>query len=270
MRLPFQAAAPAREYRQPARSPVPELDGVDVAAVYRGARTGGDFFEFLGVGDSRLLVLLLDIAGKREEALHIAAGVQDRFRELAPQKFRADDLNEAEAVTETLIDLNQAVIRMAGGVRCAPGFLGCYNRDLGTITYVNAGHTPALLRDGNDVMQLESNGLPLGLFSHATHEAQLGVLSPGATLLLVSKGLVESRSGREEFGIQRVREVLGAANSGSAESTCHAVLEAVQKFVEQSRGFQIPGFGWSHNAETGDRRALGRNDATTLALVRKR
>ncbi len=270
MRLPFQAAAPAKAYRQPARSPVPELDGVEVACVYRGARTGGDFFEFLNVGDSRLLVLLLDIAGKREEALHIAAGVQDRFRELAPEKFKAEDLNEAEAVTETLIDLNQAIIKMAGGVRCAPGFLGCYNRDLGTITYVNAGHTPALLRDGKDVMQLESNGLPLGLFSHATHEAQLGVLSPGATLLLVSKGLVESRWGKEEFGMARVREALMSANSDGAEAICRTVLEAVQKFVEQARGFHLLGFGKNHADEPADRRALGRNDATTLALVRKK
>ena len=68
------------------------------------------------------------------------------------------------------LEINRAIMEAAGGVRCAPAFLGCYNDVLGTFCYINAGHTPALLKDRDGLVSLESSGFPLGLFSHATHE----------------------------------------------------------------------------------------------------
>src|ERR1035438_5006970 len=59
-------------------------------------------------------------------------------------------------------------IRAAAGVRSCSAFLGCYNEELGTICYANAGHTPGLLRDPSGITELPATGLPLGLFSAST------------------------------------------------------------------------------------------------------
>jgi serine phosphatase RsbU (regulator of sigma subunit) len=251
MKLPFQNPAPQRTFRRPEHTAIPELGSSSICCLYRAARVGGDFYDFLVTDSGRLLFLLLDVAGKREEALDIAAAVQDRMRFLTEELFDAGDTNEADALPALLIELNRTILQAAGGVRCAPAFLGCYEEEFGTLAYINAGHTPALLKDQEGVTQLEATGFPLGLFSHATHDARITAIPPGAALLLVSRGLVESKAGSKEYGIERLTECVSKVSFQDAQDLCSQVLSAVKTFTESS---------W--------RRKQTENDVTTLALVR--
>jgi len=251
MKLPFRQKAPSRTLRRPQPTVVPELRSSSICALYRAARVGGDFYDFLVTDSGRLVFLLLDVAGKRDEALDIAAAVQDCMRLRASELFGGGEVNEAEALTALLVDLNRAILQAAGGVRCAPAFLGCYDQKLGTLCYVNAGHTPALLRDHQGIIQLQTDGFPLGLFSHATHDAHFTTIQPGDALLLVSRGLVESKAGSKEYGIERLAEYVSQISFDDADHLCHQVLSTVKSFTESSR-----------------RRKEAENDVTTLALVR--
>ena len=202
MRFPFQSTTEEKAVRLPLPSPRPVLKTGSVAASYALARMAGDFCDLQEAGEPRLvLILLTDIAGRRGDALNVAAVVQERYRARIPELFGRPDLNQADAITELLIEINRALLEAAGGVRCTPAFLACYEEGLGTLTYINAGHEPGLLRDGTSVTLLESHGPPLGLFSHATYDAQYSVLAPGAALLLGSRGLMEARNGSKEFGV---------------------------------------------------------------------
>ena len=251
MRFPFQQVEPVRVLRQPAPSRVPRLEHSSISALYRAARIGGDFYEFLPTPSGRLVFVLLDIAGRRDEALDIAARVQDWFREQAPALFSELDLNESDALTQLAVGLNRAILQAAEGVRCAPAFLGCYNEAVGTVIYINAGHTPALLKDQDGVAVLEASGLPLGLFSHATQDAQVVALRPGAALLVASRGLVETTGGAEEFGMERLQKVVQSSKYDAAQDLCGAVLEAVKKFAARKKRSSEP-----------------ENDITALGLVR--
>lgn len=244
------------------------MQSSDLAASYRAARVGGDYFDFIQIGDDRLIFVLLDIAGKRDQALHIAAGVQDALRTKAPELFRAEDLNEADAVTDLVLAVNQAILDAAGGVRCAPGIVGCYNETMGIVSYINAGSVPALFRFNGDISVLEASGLPLGLFSHVTHDAQICVLPEGASLLLTSRGLLEVKAGGEEYGIERLKESLGKAGDGTARELCAFVLQSVSDFVEQNKRRSFLGFGGGAH-KNGDADSLGENDVTAVALLRR-
>ena len=245
MKFPFQEEPPAKTLRCPLPVETPQLTGAEFAARYRTARVGGDFFDFVRVSESRVVFLLMDVAGRREEALDIAAVTQQVLRDEAKRRFTAAAFNEAEAVTDLLLELNRAIIRAAGGVRCAPAFLGSYNSAFGMLHYCNAGHTPGLLKDSDGVTELAPTGLPLGLFTHTTNDAQVCVLRPGALLVLVSKGIVESRVGSHDFGLERVIELLHSRSFTSAEAACNAVVQAVWDYVEQPSHFgpklYIPG-----------------------------
>jgi serine phosphatase RsbU (regulator of sigma subunit) len=265
MKIPFLSHAPVRELRKPAPAKFPGLPSLRVGALYRGARVGGDFFDFIQVGSSRLLVLLLDIAGKRDEALHIAATIQDVFHGGA-DLFYADDVNEPVALISMLLDINRAIMEAAGGVRCAPAFLGCYNEVLSTCCYVNAGHTPALLKDEDgNIVTFDASGLPLGLFSHATHDAQICVMGPGSALVLVSRGLVEAKVHKEEFGLERVKQAVRQAPGHDAQVLCHCVLERLREFLESQHKHRLLS---RNNYEIAESDPFGENDTTTLALVR--
>ncbi len=254
MKLLFHRSAPQKELRNPRPALIPDLEYSSIAAHYRAARVGGDFFDFSLAPSGRLLFLLADIAGRRDQALDIAAAMQSTFHEDIQKRFASPDANDNEELTHLLIELNRALLKAAGGVRAAPAFLGCYDERFGTLVYINAGHPPALLRDSHGITRLEPNGFPMGLFSHATHDAQLTVLAPGAALVVASKGLLEVRSRRKEFGFERLEAALAGTTVKDATSLCGAVLTAVEAFLQKpSRKESEP---------------ISENDATVLAVVR--
>jgi serine phosphatase RsbU (regulator of sigma subunit) len=223
----FQAPA------EPVQASVPELRQAELAAAYYGERQGGDHYDFVRVGPNRVLFGLLDIAGRVEENGPVVSAAQQTFRTRSPELFTGDDINEPDAMAELCLELNRAIMAAEGGIRSCPAFAGCYNEDLGTICYFNAGHTPGLLRDPSGIIELKATGLPMGLFSHATCDASLVALPPGAALLLVSRGVLEGKRKREEFGLDRVKSELQQAVGETAKELCAAMIDGVQQFMQK-------------------------------------
>src|SRR5438445_12452883 len=122
-------------------------------------------------------------------------------------------------------------MKTAAGVHSCPAFLGCYNEELCTLCYVNAGHTPGLVRDTREISQLRATALPLGLFSHSVPDSSVLALQPGNALLIVSKGVVEAKHNGEEYGIERVSQYLRDAACETAHETCVGILSKVQQFM---------------------------------------
>jgi serine phosphatase RsbU (regulator of sigma subunit) len=214
----------------PALAPVqvPQLTQAEFSAHYRGERVGGDFYDFVRVAPHLVLFGLLDVAGRYSENSTILSATQQTFRSDGHALFSADDINEADAMMELSLQLNRAVMDAAHGVRSCPAFIACFNEKMGTVCYSNAGHTPALLRDKAGVSRLPATGLPLGLFSHVTHDAPTVALEPGAVLLLVSRGVTEMRYDGGEFGLNRVADVLSRTTITSADQICSEILNSVE------------------------------------------
>ncbi|HWZ82644.1 MAG TPA: SpoIIE family protein phosphatase [Terriglobales bacterium] len=208
----------------------PDLTGAELAVAYFSGRAGGDFYEFLRVSPNRTLFGLLDLAGKRETSRTVLDAAQASFRASGAELFSDPELNEAEAMVELARRLNLEIMRAAGGVRSCPAFAGCYNEELGTVCYVNAGHTPGLLYDQCSIEELPATGLPLGLFSLAPTDARIVGLGPEGALAIVSRGVVEAQCADEEFGLNGVKLVLGG-NPPSATQLSRGILEQVQSFL---------------------------------------
>jgi phosphoserine phosphatase RsbU/P len=221
---------PVRAPAHPLQAQAPVIEGAELAAAYYTQRQGGDFYDFFRVSPTRILFGLLDLAGRVEEARGILSTAQQVFRNLSSELFASEEVNEPEAMIQIAIQLNRSILA-AGGIHPCPAFAGCYNQEVGTICYFNAGHTPGLLRDETGVTELPATGLPLGLFSHAISDAPTVALEPSAALLLVSRGVVEGKCGEEEFGLERVSRGLSKFSSSSAQQLCATVLDQVQEFM---------------------------------------
>src|SRR5262245_9962887 len=72
MNFIHRTPASNQDVRHPEPPVLPACPGIGISACYRGARVGGDFYDFVELGHNRLLFVLLDIAGKKDEALSIA------------------------------------------------------------------------------------------------------------------------------------------------------------------------------------------------------
>jgi phosphoserine phosphatase RsbU/P len=236
---------------EPVPTVFPKIEGADIAAVFTGKRIAGDFYDSIRTSAERVLIGLMDVAGRREDNRPILIHAQEVFRTIGAQLFSGSDINESDAMTTLCLHLNRALIDVCCGVHSCPAFIACYHEKFGTLCYTNAGHTPALLRDKGGVAELASTGLPLGLFSHATCEAPTVALERGAGLLLVSRGVIEceghSNGSQDTFGLDRIKQVFQSLPMDNPTTLCSSVLDAV--------------------AEFGGRRAPC-DDRTALALIR--
>jgi len=248
MKLPFQRTSSSTTGFAPTCTEFPPIDGAELSAMVHGARMGGDFYHFMRTTPRRVVFGLLDVAGLHTENRSIIDATHATFQEAACARFGDVDVNEADAMMEFCMDLNAAIRRSASAVCVCAAFVGCYSEDIGTICYVNAGHTPGLLRHGNEIIELRATGLPLGLFAASTYEAPIAHIAPGTALLLVSRGVVEALRRKEEFGLQRVKEHFAGIPIERANVVAGSVLDAVRQHLG------------SHPTT---------NDLTTLALVRQ-
>jgi len=242
----FFRKPPEVELLRPVPTRFPTLTSAQIAVRYHGARIGGDFFDIVSIRD-RVIFVVLDIAGKRDFAFHVAATVQAVFRQMAAELFHQEQVNDSDAMTQLVLAINRSIMEITGTAHMSTGFAGCYREELGTLCYINAGYTPALVRDSHGITELPASGLPLGLFMHATQDALITVLEPGAVLLLFSRGLMEARNRRSEFGIERVKKILSSSQSHDAEGLCGEILDSALMHMHG--------------------RAI-ENDLSTLALVR--
>ena len=216
---------------EPVASAFPVLRDAEIAAVYAGQRSAGDFYDSFRVSPSRVLFGLLDVAGRRAQNQNILAEAQAVFRRAGTELLAPEEANESDAMMELCLQLNRGIMKAAGGVHSSPAFGACYNEDLGVLCYFNSGHTPALVRHANDISELGATGLPLGLFSLAPSEARVIAMEPGAILALVSRGVVEAECRGEEFGLGRVESALKNTPRRAAPDICRSILDDVQRFL---------------------------------------
>ena len=72
----FSREVPSQTRGVPVQAKVPELHDAAVAAVYCSQRMGGDFYDFLRVSPERVVLGLLDVAGRIEDNGAIISAAQ--------------------------------------------------------------------------------------------------------------------------------------------------------------------------------------------------
>jgi phosphoserine phosphatase RsbU/P len=249
MSTPANKLSGGLPFEDPVQCSIPGVRGGELAAVYYGQRLCGDFYDFVRVSPRRVVFALFDVAGDREKNRPVAIPLQKRFRIEAADLLKSDDVNELEGMVELWIGLNAVIMRAASGVHACPAFLGCYDEELHTVSYVNSGHTPALVKDVEAIQELKATALPMGLFSHSVPDSSLIAMGPSQTLLLASKGVIEAKRRNEEYGLERVKQYLQEVRFDSAHETCVGLLARVRQFM---------GTAPTHN------------DVTALSLLRSR
>jgi serine phosphatase RsbU (regulator of sigma subunit) len=205
---------------------VPVIPGVQLAGICRPARAiGGDYFDYLQLGDQQLGLVIADVAGKGvAAALHMAcvqASVRSLFRSSA-------DIGELNA------QLNEHLCRSSSGSRYATLFTGRYDGSTGTLSYSNAGHHPPLLLHGGEVVHLSAGGMPIGLFEGRRYRSDQHRLAPGDLLALFTDGVIETPdASEEEFGEARLIELLRQHREEPLESI---ILRVFDELAEWSGG----------------------------------
>ncbi|MER7192867.1 SpoIIE family protein phosphatase [Streptomyces flaveolus] len=208
---------------------LPEQDAVEVAHRYLPARSGvgGDWFDAIPLSGARVALVVGDVVGHGLQA----AATMGRLR-TAVLNFSALDLPPEDL----LFHLDQLVKRLDAAdqadseeqaVTGATLVYAVYDPTNGRCAIAAAGHPPPalVLPDGSvEFVDVPAN-LPLGLGSVPFQTVEIAI-PEGSRLVLYTDGLVESRSGNIDTGLELLRSVLAHTGPG-CESTCSTVIDAM-------------------------------------------
>lgn len=185
---------------------------------------GGDYYDFLELPGGDLGLAIGDVSGKGVGAALIMSSVQAALRVAAPIE---SDL--AWLATR----LNSLIYRAARGRKYVTFFFGRYSPSTGKLEFVNAGHCPPFVVHDGVITRLTSTGRPIGIFAEARYETGIAQLEPGDAFVLYTDGLNEAENpAEEEFGMQRLEEVVCSAATGAASAMPGAILDAVTRYEQ--------------------------------------
>jgi serine phosphatase RsbU (regulator of sigma subunit) len=211
---------------QRALLPEPKYEGrtFDLAADSIPCRTvGGDFYDYLDIGDGGFGFALGDVAGKGPPAALLAAAVQTNFAAQAPI---------SDNPAETLTRVNKALLRRAIEARFATMFYGALTSD-GRLSYCNAGQEPPLVVRADSIEWLEEGGPVLGLLSIATYAFDTVPLRPGDLVVVCSDGVTEARNlANDEFGRDRLVDELKGRHGHKPDAVLEHLLAVIKQFSQ--------------------------------------
>ena len=204
----------------------PRLDGFDIAAVYEPcSQVGGDYYDFVPLGEDRWGIAMGDVAGKGIPAALLVAALRASIFSLAHSSL---------ALRAILARTNRLIYESVGESRYATLFYGVLDVPLRRIVYINAGHAPPILARANgEIEMIHAGSLPVGLFPAPRYFEQHLQFEAGDLLCLYTDGVTESadRSG-DLFGRERLADLLVSERDRSAEAAeiTDQVLRAARRF----------------------------------------
>lgn len=187
---------------------------------------GGDFYDVIPIDEHRMGILIGDVSGKGVPAALLMAMTLVIFRSIA-----RDDLSAASVLHKAneLIYLNRPSRKMF-----VTAFYAIYDARDRSLTYANAGNPYPIGTAG----RLEAKGMALGMFPAADYEEETTLLTPGELIVFYSDGAEDAiNPASEQFGVERLAEVIFANRKESAQDVQEQILEAIRHFSEGTDQF---------------------------------
>jgi len=213
---------------------LPHLPSLDYAGICIQARqVGGDYYDFLNLGQGRLGLVIGDITGKGIAAALLMANLQ--------ANLRSQCVIALEQPQHFLRSVNKLFCENTTDGTFATLFCAEYDDSSGRLRYANCGHLSALLLRSNDNLeQLNSTGTVLGVFREWDCLIEERRLFSGDTFALYTDGITESfNDAGEEFGVHRLIESLRRHREQPSPGLVASIVDDVRKFSPHEQSDDI-------------------------------
>ncbi|MEW6061100.1 MAG: PP2C family protein-serine/threonine phosphatase, partial [Bacteroidota bacterium] len=138
---------------------------------------------------------------------------------------------------EFLIKANEALVSSIDKRSFISLIYATLHTTTGELTIARAGHCPLLYVSSEHHQFIKPVGLGLGMKAgnifNDTIEEQRMMMNPGDVCVLYTDGVTESRSASgEEFGYERLKDVVLAARHRSADDIKEAIIQNVWQYTD--------------------------------------
>jgi serine phosphatase RsbU (regulator of sigma subunit) len=202
---------------------VPTLEDWQIDTYCQPAKeVGGDFYDFLQLGDGRVGFVVGDATGKGVPAAIVTTATAAYLGAVNA----ASDSSPGEALALT----NEALFARIPSNMFVTCFYAVLDPESATLTYANAGHDLPYLHRNGEAEELRARGMPLGMMPGMSYEEGEVSLAEGECVLFHSDGLVEAHNPKGEmFGFPRLRALV--AEHGEERTLRNLLLEELYSFV---------------------------------------
>ena len=200
---------------------IPKLEGYEFSARMIPAKSvGGDFFDFIPLGDDLLGIAVGDVADKGIPAALFMAMVRSLLRaEAHPGRSPKKVLR---SVSHHLMDMNDKEMFVTV-------LFGILNRASHRFHYARAGHEAPIFfdRQGSINRLPKVNGQALGVFPDIALDEQTVAFSKGSKLLIYTDGIPDSTNRQNaSFGLDGILRTVSRRVGSSAQAVCDELIKA--------------------------------------------
>lgn len=201
----------------------PPLPGFELSARTVPSRwVGGDYYDYILVDETHLVVVVADVSGKGIPASILTASLQAAVR--SNEDVQTDP-------KRMMHRLNALLFRNTSDEEFATLFYGVVDLETGRLRYANAGHEFPFVVTADGANELAESGIVLGALEEFDYEMVECEIPRGGTLAIFTDGVPDWQKGDGEYyGTGRLRAVLERCHNLGARETCQGVIDDVREF----------------------------------------
>ncbi|MDQ3193190.1 MAG: PP2C family protein-serine/threonine phosphatase [Bacteroidota bacterium] len=203
---------------------LPNDDKIEAAALYQPHQeVGGDYYDFIRLNENEVVFCMADVSGKGISAALLMSNFQANLRAL---------MNSNISLTNLIKELNAKVLSNTKGEKFITLFVAKYNQVTRVMQFINAGHNPPILISGDHVVLLQTGSAGLGMVDELP-KVKEGIITvaPNTCLFCYTDGVVElENEENEDFGIEKLKNILKASTHKSMEQVNLAVMENLNEY----------------------------------------
>src|SRR5690606_28227381 len=162
-------------------------------------QVGGDYYDVVEIDSDKTAFCIADISGKGISAALLMSNFQANLRAI---------LNTTSKLENLVQLLNKKVIESANYEKYITLFIGVYDKKHRILSYLNAGHQPAILKNGNSIQLLTAGCTVLGMFDELPEVNSATIqIKADSSMICFTDGLTEIENSRGvDFGTEGVKQ----------------------------------------------------------------
>ncbi len=217
----------AREIQQNFHPVIPErFGGVEICASNEMCEAvGGDYLGYFPFEDGRFLVIVGDVSGKGIGAALVMSSLHAACRALIRRVHALEDITGI---------LNETFVETTGAGVFVTMIVMLVDPIGHRVHYIRAGHNPPLMatKAGKTLLYDGGGDPPVGLFARLKFRREISTVEAGSVVVIYTDGVSEAENSRgDQFGVDRLADVVGGSRSGSAADIHGRIRGALKDFV---------------------------------------
>jgi len=198
-----------------------EAAGVTVPAT----EVGGDYFDMIHVSDNETAIVIADVSGH---------GVGSGILSAMTKSALHTELFHKSSPPELLFNLNNAVYQVTDKKMFVSFAYVLLDRQTHSARISTAGHPPILrIRKSDGIIEeIRTPNLALAVQASTQYKEETVKLERGDILILYTDGTTEAINDKgEQFGIDRLKELLSLTERPSPEGLSNSILASIRTFT---------------------------------------